>query len=235
MESAWAQASEIAAAVREGRASASDVVTAALVRIGQRNPALNAFTAVLGERAVAKAAAIDKAPANARAALPLAGVPFAVKNLFDIAGLPTRAGSKINRDRAPATRDATLISRLEAAGSSADSASVAFDGGPFGRATPALDARHCGLGCSHAGCELCLGKTCLPARFRQRERELHVCPNALVFGTEPGVPHPTTAQCLERDSHYAILRARSSASRIKRSGVLRVFFRNASTMTPDVQ
>src|SRR3984893_669829 len=116
METAWAQASEIAAAVREGRASASDVVTAALVRIGQRNPALNAFTAVLGERAVAKAAAIDKAPANARAALPLAGGPFAVKNLFDIAGLPTRAGSKINRDRAPATRDAALISRLEAAG-----------------------------------------------------------------------------------------------------------------------
>ena len=47
---------------------------------------------------------------------PLAGVPFAVKNLFDVAGLPTRAGSKINRDRAPAARDATLIERLEAAG-----------------------------------------------------------------------------------------------------------------------
>src|ERR1700726_4457008 len=116
METAWTQASEIAASVREGCAKASDVVTAALARIGQRNPGLNAFTAVLGERAVAKAAAIDKAPANARAALPLAGVPFAVKNLFDIAGLPTRAGSKINRDRSPATRDATLISRLEAAG-----------------------------------------------------------------------------------------------------------------------
>ena len=76
METAWAQASEIAAAIREGRAKASDVVTAALARIGQSNPALNAFTAVLGERAVAKAAAIDKAPVNARAALPLAGVPF---------------------------------------------------------------------------------------------------------------------------------------------------------------
>ncbi|MET0921567.1 MAG: AtzE family amidohydrolase, partial [Xanthobacteraceae bacterium] len=47
---------------------------------------------------------------------PLAGVPFAVKNLFDIAGLPTLAGSKINRDAAPANRDATLIERLEAAG-----------------------------------------------------------------------------------------------------------------------
>ncbi len=51
-----------------------------------------------------------------RAAGPLGGMPFAVKNLFDIAGLPTRAGSLINRDRAPATRDAPLIRRLEAAG-----------------------------------------------------------------------------------------------------------------------
>ena len=47
---------------------------------------------------------------------PLAGAPFAVKNLFDIEGLPTRAGSKINRDRAPAEADATLVARLEAAG-----------------------------------------------------------------------------------------------------------------------
>ena len=43
-------------------------------------------------------------------------VPFAVKNLFDVAGLPTRAGSKINRDLPPASRDATLIERLEASG-----------------------------------------------------------------------------------------------------------------------
>ena len=47
---------------------------------------------------------------------PLAGVPFAVKNLFDVKGLSTRAGSKINRDLPPAPRDATLIERLEAAG-----------------------------------------------------------------------------------------------------------------------
>jgi aspartyl-tRNA(Asn)/glutamyl-tRNA(Gln) amidotransferase subunit A len=47
---------------------------------------------------------------------PLAGVPFAVKNLFDVKGLATRAGSKINRDRPAAERDATLIERMEAAG-----------------------------------------------------------------------------------------------------------------------
>ncbi len=43
-------------------------------------------------------------------------MPFAVKNLFDIAGLTDLAGSKINRDNPPAHRDATLIERLEAAG-----------------------------------------------------------------------------------------------------------------------
>ena len=112
MDGAWAQASEIAAAVSEGRMSATAVVGAALARIKQLNSKLNAFTDVLGERALKRAQAIDRT----RAKGPLAGVPFAVKNLFDIAGLATRAGSRINRDRAPATRDATLIARLEAAG-----------------------------------------------------------------------------------------------------------------------
>ena len=112
MEGAWAQASEIAAAVGEGRMSAAAAVGAALARIAQLNSKLNAFTDLLAERALKRAHGIDLAHAKG----PLAGVPFAVKNLFDIAGLATRAGSRINRDRAPATRDATLISRLEGAG-----------------------------------------------------------------------------------------------------------------------
>ena len=116
MDTAWAQASEIAAAVGEGRTSAVAVVGAALSRIAQLNPALNAFTAVLDKRALATAAAVDERRSKGGPPGALAGVPFAVKNLFDIAGLPTLAGSKINRDRAPATRDATLIARLEAAG-----------------------------------------------------------------------------------------------------------------------
>ena len=53
---------------------------------------------------------------RAKSLPPFAGVPFAVKNLFDVAGLPTLAGSKINRDLPPAPRDAALIERLEAAG-----------------------------------------------------------------------------------------------------------------------
>jgi aspartyl-tRNA(Asn)/glutamyl-tRNA(Gln) amidotransferase subunit A len=113
---AWASASEIAGAVAAGRVAAADVIEAALARIAARNRAINAFTAVLAVRARAKARAIDMARAKGEPLGPLAGVPFAAKNLFDIAGLPTLAGSKINRERAPAARDANLIERLEAAG-----------------------------------------------------------------------------------------------------------------------
>jgi 1-carboxybiuret hydrolase len=116
MDTAWAQASEIAAAVREGRTSASAVVRATLARIAADDPVLNAFTAVLEERALARARGLDNARLEGRELGPLAGVPFAVKNLFDITGLPTLAGSKINRECAPAARDATLVARLEAAG-----------------------------------------------------------------------------------------------------------------------
>src|SRR5208283_4378715 len=73
-------------------------------------------TDVTATRALAKADAIDVGRARGGSLGPLAGAPFAVKNLYDVEGLPTRAGSKINRERAPAGKDATLISRLEAAG-----------------------------------------------------------------------------------------------------------------------
>ena len=110
----WATASDIAAAVASGKVSAAEVTERALGDIAARNPALNAFTDVTAERARTTARAVDAAPN--RKSLPLAGVPFAVKNLFDIAGLATRAGSKINRTRPPATQDSALIARLEAAG-----------------------------------------------------------------------------------------------------------------------
>jgi aspartyl-tRNA(Asn)/glutamyl-tRNA(Gln) amidotransferase subunit A len=113
---AWAGASEIAAAVATGRLTAREAVAQSLARINAHNSALNAFTDVVAARAEARAAALDAALARGEKPGPLAGVPFAVKNLFDVAGLPTRAGSKINRGHAPAARDATLIERMEAAG-----------------------------------------------------------------------------------------------------------------------
>lgn len=110
----WSSATQIASDVAAGELSAAAVIDNALARIARLNPTLNAFTAVTAERARAKANAVDAA--CDRHKLPLAGVPFAVKNLFDIAGLATVAGSKINRADRPAKQDSPLIERLEAAG-----------------------------------------------------------------------------------------------------------------------
>lgn len=92
--------------------TALEQVRQSLSRIAETDGQVNAFTAVLAERALARAERLDREGRG----LPLAGLPFAVKNLFDIQGLPTLAGSKIERDAAPAARDAPLVQRLEAAG-----------------------------------------------------------------------------------------------------------------------
>ena len=107
---------EIAAAVKAGKLTARSVAEAALARTEKLNPVLNGFTAITSQRALAKADAVDADIAAGRDPGPLAGVPFAVKNLFDVKGLPTLAGSKINRDLPPAGDDAALVKRMEAAG-----------------------------------------------------------------------------------------------------------------------
>ncbi len=107
-------AATLASGVRSGSYSARSVVEAHLSHIGATDPRINAFSTLLAERALKRADAIDAHPQRER--MTLAGVPFGVKNLFDIAGLPTLAGSKIERDAAPAARDALLIRRLEARG-----------------------------------------------------------------------------------------------------------------------
>ncbi|PZQ50389.1 MAG: AtzE family amidohydrolase [Rhodovulum sulfidophilum] len=112
----FAGATEIAQAVRLGEMTAEAVVEALLARLPGRDETVNSFTDVTADRALADAAAIDADRAAGRPLGPLAGVPFAVKNLFDVEGLPTRAGSKINRDRAPAREDGVLVARMRAAG-----------------------------------------------------------------------------------------------------------------------
>src|ERR1700754_5102279 len=112
----WMPASEIAHAVSARKLSALAAIEAALARIAARDPVLNSFTDVVADRARARARVIDTESAAGKNPGPLAGVPFAGKNLFDVQGLPTRAGSKINRDLASSPRDATLIERMEAAG-----------------------------------------------------------------------------------------------------------------------
>lgn len=112
----FAKGHEIAAAVSRGEVSARAVIEDALSVIRGRDQVLNAFTDVTAERALARAEAVDKDRAAGRPVGPLAGMPFAVKNLFDVQGLPTRAGSRINRELPPAQHDSPLIEKLEAAG-----------------------------------------------------------------------------------------------------------------------
>lgn len=106
----------IADAVRHGAVSARQVAQQHLAAIAAQNDLLKAYTDITIDRALAKADAIDRSRARGDSLPPLAGAPFAVKNLFDVKGIVTRAGSKINRDNAPATSDATAVSRMEAAG-----------------------------------------------------------------------------------------------------------------------
>ena len=109
-------ATEIANQIRRRELDAASLLESTLARIDQRNPDINAFTRVIDGRARLRARMIDQRLRDGQDPGPLAGVPFAVKNLFDIQGEVTLAGSKINRDLPPASRDATLIRRLEAAG-----------------------------------------------------------------------------------------------------------------------
>lgn len=106
----------IATAIQQQAVSAQSVLADIFSQIEVRDPDLNCFTDVTAERAFQKAQAIDHAIANGNPVGPLAGIPFAVKNLFDIAGEVTVAGSKINQRNFPAIQDASAIARLEAAG-----------------------------------------------------------------------------------------------------------------------
>jgi 1-carboxybiuret hydrolase len=107
---------EIAAAIASGEIAAREVIEATLADIAALDPHLNAFTSLTAERARAKAGTIDQARSAGQAIGALAGVPFAVKNLYDIAGLTTRAGAEITCDDPPAEVDAFVIGRLDDAG-----------------------------------------------------------------------------------------------------------------------
>ena len=106
----------IAADVRARRRSAKEVTEAALARIASLNPALNCFTEVMGKSALAQAEEIDRKLNAGSDPGPFAGVPFAVKNLFDIAGVTTLAGSKIQAEKPPAAKDAAAVAKLKSAG-----------------------------------------------------------------------------------------------------------------------
>ncbi|MFH8557543.1 amidase [Streptomyces celluloflavus] len=104
-----------AAAVRDGAVTAVELVDAHLERIAEVNPAVNAVTQLLAERARAEAAKVDRQHVAGVEPGPLAGVPFTVKESTAIAGVPTTYGAKRFRD-AVASSDAPPVARLRAAG-----------------------------------------------------------------------------------------------------------------------
>lgn len=106
---------EIAAAVRAGRLAAAEVARAYLERIDATEPHVHAYLHVARVRALHEAAAVDAARARGEPLGPLAGVPYALKDMFVTAGLPTTAGSAILGGWIP-PYDATVVRRLRAAG-----------------------------------------------------------------------------------------------------------------------
>jgi len=109
-------AGDIVEQIRTGARSAASVLAETKALIRARNPELNCFTATTYERAEREAAAIDALHGRGVALPPLAGVPYAVKNLFDVEGLTTLAGAKINAANPPAIADATCVARMRRAG-----------------------------------------------------------------------------------------------------------------------
>lgn len=96
--------------------SAVEIVTQCLEAIQHYQPHLNAWTEITSQRAYQEAERLDKICQQDKQALPLAAIPYAVKNLFDVQGYTTLAGAKLFAQRAPATEDAWAVDRLTSAG-----------------------------------------------------------------------------------------------------------------------
>src|SRR3954449_2101451 len=113
-ELAFSGAAQQARLIASGDVSAREVVECALRRIERLDPTLNAFRVVLAERALAEAQQAD-ARRRAGEARPLLGVPVAIKDDTDVAGVATARGTAAS-DLTPRDRDAEVVRRLRAAG-----------------------------------------------------------------------------------------------------------------------
>jgi len=186
-------AADIPLAVRAGRIGALEALTVALRRLeGLRG--LNATTWVLAKRARARAEALDRVVAAGGDPGPLAGLPFAAKNLFDVAGLITRAGSASTARNAPAVEDAAAIEALERAGAilvaltNMDELAYGFTGenGPDGDTLNPLDPARIAGG-SSAGSAAVVGAGAVPLALGTDTNGSIRVPSALcgVFGLKP--------------------------------------------------
>jgi aspartyl-tRNA(Asn)/glutamyl-tRNA(Gln) amidotransferase subunit A len=115
MDLHWSPAHVLAAAVRAREISPVELMEATLRRIEALNPALNAFVCLRAEQALAEARHLAARLARGDDPGPLAGLPLAVKDEEDVAGLPTTYGSLPYRDNV-ASEDSVQVARLRAAG-----------------------------------------------------------------------------------------------------------------------
>ncbi len=103
-------------AIQQGEISALEVAKRTLQAVEQHNPALNAWTEVTGPRMLKEASAIDAQRQRGETLPPLAGIPYAIKNLFDVAGHTTLAGASLFSDRPAARADAFAVDKLRRSG-----------------------------------------------------------------------------------------------------------------------
>lgn len=106
----------LAAAIRAGDITSREAVEASLERVALVQPLIHAWVSVDREGAVAAAERFDSTRRPGESLGPLSGVPFGVKDIIDVAGTPTRCGSPMRDDAAPAVRDADCVARARAGG-----------------------------------------------------------------------------------------------------------------------
>ncbi|MBS0878324.1 MULTISPECIES: AtzE family amidohydrolase [unclassified Tatumella] len=99
-----------------GEISASEIASHTLQSIAQHNPQLNAWTEVTRQRMLQEAAVVDRNFRQGDHGSPLSGIPYGVKNLFDVQGYTTVAGAKLFAARPAARQDAHAVSRLRQSG-----------------------------------------------------------------------------------------------------------------------
>ena len=107
--------SELAMRVRRREISPVEITRACLDRIEKLNPALNAFITVTAESSLVEAQTAEDEIVRGEWRGPLHGIPIALKDLIDTAGVPTTSASALHKDRVP-NEDASVVKRLRAAG-----------------------------------------------------------------------------------------------------------------------
>src|SRR5262245_55026790 len=106
---------EVAKLLKARKLRSVEVTEATLDRIDKLDPKLKTFATITRERALGEAQARDAETAAGKSRGPLHGVPIAVKDLCNTAGVPTAAGMAIHRHNVPA-KDSTVVARLKSAG-----------------------------------------------------------------------------------------------------------------------